>query len=419
MQAISLAAHSLSEDGSDVQGDVETIISSSAVLETIMSNILEFKTISSMKLVPIPNPINVKENLNRIVNMLKHSTLVNEDVILHSVCDQSAATSLSIDSQMLDRIVLNLVTNALKFTLKGSVSVVYSLEDRSSNLMNEESLDRDVKQNIIDQPKMLKIEVIDSGCGMDEKSQAHVGELDFFSGEAGGFGLGTFIVRTYIQALQGSLDVTSQVGVGTTITVKIPTKIAPVKQTVPSKKRNSHSSRGPVSRTIEYTPCKGKVLVVEDIQVNRKLIVRSLERGGFEVDQAENGAIALRLMLENTYQTVFMDINMPVMNGDIAVREYWKQCDPKMVEHPRIIMLTGNITDADREMALACGAHEFLTKPVLPKQLWDAAKLQPVSKCTSEEFDFTDEEPSEEGSPKLRQRISYDDSFPTSLEPRK
>jgi CheY-like chemotaxis protein len=186
------------------------------------------------------------------------------------------------------------------------------------------------------------------------------------------------------------------------------------------------------------------VLVVEDVAVNRKLLIKSLERGGFQVEHAENGAVALKMMLEKEYKTVFMDINMPVMNGDDAVREYWKHKSPsaspssgrsnnsassysfndfdnavlssssrtddgnnQMVDdsssdgassvpsspatassslahqdhhHPtKIIMLTGNITDTDRAKALECGAHDFLTKPVVPQQLWTAASWTSLS----------------------------------------
>jgi signal transduction histidine kinase/FixJ family two-component response regulator len=395
MQAISLAAHSLSDESIDPKNDIETIISSSAVLETILSNILEFKTIGSMKLVPIPKPVDVRENLDRIVHILKHSTLVNEGVVLRSNCTWTDSISIEADAQMLDRIVLNLVTNALKFTHQGTVQVTCSLEDSNE----QEVINRAGESS---NERMLKIDISDTGCGMDETSQAHVGELDFFSGEAGGFGLGTFIVRTYIQALRGKFYVESAIGVGTTMTVEIPTKISSTLKRQSNVAQRPHAKRSFQRTVIPVHNSGGRVLVVEDINVNRKLIVKSLLKGGFEVDQAENGAIALKMMLEKQYQTVFMDIEMPVMTGDVAVREYWKQCDRNREQHPRIVMLTGNITDTDREMSIACGAHEFLTKPVVPKQLWAAASR--VLSSTSSE-DQTDEE----GSPKNRQRLSSDE----------
>mmetsp|Transcript_7642 Transcript_7642/g.9053 ORF Transcript_7642/g.9053 Transcript_7642/m.9053 type:complete len:297 (+) Transcript_7642:451-1341(+) len=178
----------------------------------------------------------------------------------------------------------------------------------------------------------------------------------------------------------------------------------------------------------------GFILVVEDVPINRKLLVKSLKRGGFEgVEEAENGAIALKMMFSKEYRTVFMDINMPIMNGDIAIEEYWKQCQKeedddedegdeviddedglstvttnlkqslkikdsktnkvsksesnknvdtkkrrtttrrRERQHPKFCVLTGNITDADREKALACGAHEFLTKPIRPKDVLNVA----------------------------------------------
>mmetsp|Transcript_4037 Transcript_4037/g.5130 ORF Transcript_4037/g.5130 Transcript_4037/m.5130 type:complete len:194 (-) Transcript_4037:76-657(-) len=143
----------------------------------------------------------------------------------------------------------------------------------------------------------------------------------------------------------------------------------------PSSSDKGNHLISPMSpRELEFR--QGVVLVVEDIVVNRKLFVRSLQKGGFTVEQAENGAIALKMMLEKDYRTVFMDVDMPVMCGDEALRQYWKQSvlvKKTPIKHPKIVMLTGNISDADREMALACGAHEFLTKPVVPQQLWDAA----------------------------------------------
>jgi signal transduction histidine kinase/CheY-like chemotaxis protein len=484
MQAISLAAHSLSEAVGDSKSDIDTIISSSTILETIMSNILEFKNISAMKFDPVMKAVDVKESLDRIVSILQHSTITLDDVELSADIDWEGTRFIVTDSQMIDRIMLNLVSNALKFTTKGFVKIKASLVKNDqvnvvSGMLASLAIrgsaddadgggggDDDVPSNDL----LLRIQVIDTGCGMDKAEQAQVGEYDFSDSSGAvkglyqGFGLGTYIVRNYIQALGGSFTLQSEVGRGTTVSIDIPTRQADEEVEVfkretsemrrhslsPRQDKSSRKSIQQSSKASSLSPptsdvsaatkdsnnsdtfgnsnknnnknnnnninhsnsnagnpttikksrsitlkgnevTDGIVLVVEDIPVNRKLIVKALERGGFKVEQAENGAVALDMMLHRQYRTVFMDVNMPVMNGDEAVKEYWKRSSSErfkmdedneqqqattttpLVEHPKIIMLTGNITDADRDMALACGAHQFMTKPVVPSQLWEAA----------------------------------------------
>jgi len=314
-----------------------------------------------------------------LVNMFKYSTLIDQGVEISIEFNEWPENNqLVIDSKMLDRIVLNLATNALKFTDEGVVKIICSLippihASSSSSSSSSPQIDQNNNNCFT-----FKIEIIDTGCGMSETTQEHFGELDFFSGEAGGFGLGSFIVDSYIKELQGTLNLKSKLGEGTTVTVELPTQLIIVK---PSRK----VERPEVASVHDFSSASddnessssnhpGTVLVVEDIKVNRKLLVKTLEKGGFKVEEAENGAVGLKMMLEKNYSTVFMDINMPVMNGDVAVREYWKQCQVNEDQYPKIIIVTGNINDTDRDLALeSIGAHDFLTKPVVPKQLWEAA----------------------------------------------
>lgn len=120
----------------------------------------------------------------------------------------------------------------------------------------------------------------------------------------------------------------------------------------------------------------GIILVVEDVHVNRKLIVRALKKMNFKVDEATNGQQGLEMMLKNNYRTVYMDINMPIMNGNDAIIQYKKQVRltniPKN-KQPKIYLLSGDITHMDRQTLINYGADDCLSKPITPEQLKNTA----------------------------------------------
>ena len=437
MQAITLAASSIKDYHDNIHKDVDTITSALMILETIVSNILEFKTINSSQIIIKNDTINIYETIQKIIYMFKNSTLLKEQVNILFEFNWKDKTSynINIDGTMLNRIVLNLISNSLKFTQNGTVKLICELLSTKDNVsinrkkinirqkiasINTHNAHDAMHSNLLStngiQNYILHLTVVDTGCGMSEQKIKHMGELNFFDGEKGGFGLGTFIVSSYIKLLKGSMDIESLADVGTIISVKIPITIdsnkriksdeeyAQLKTMIRTRsKSSSHETQKSDDEIILNEPSvpppkihsittfeqqphinidvsinktilpqdMGDILVVEDVLINRKLVTKALKKVGFKVDEAVNGKIALDMMLTKQYRTVFMDINMPIMNGDEAVKKYWEQTTS--ICHPKIYMLTGNITDADRTSALKYGAHDFLTKPINAKKLWENA----------------------------------------------
>lgn len=117
-----------------------------------------------------------------------------------------------------------------------------------------------------------------------------------------------------------------------------------------------------------------KALVVEDNKVNKNLIIHTLKTIGIESDSADNGAIAIEMFKKKRYDIVFMDIQMPVMNGVIATKEILKYEKLEKLDHTPIIAVTTNTLKGDRERYLEAGMDEYIPKPIVPQKFINVVK---------------------------------------------
>ncbi|MEL7367733.1 MAG: response regulator [Myxococcota bacterium] len=239
------------------------------------------------------------------------------------------------DPNRLRQIVLNLAGNALKFTETGSVGV-------HALLLGD----------------YWRLEVKDTGIGMDPGT-IHKLFSPFVQGEVstrrrfGGSGLGLTIVRHLVLAMNGRHGVESQLGEGSLFWVELPLNVA-------------QPPDGQLSPHMAVTAVPRRILVVDDNPVNRKVAVRMLKRDGHIVTEAENGRLALERMREDRFDVVFMDVQMPEMDGYEAT-----QALRALSEGPctPVVGLTANALPGDREKVLASGMNDYLAKPVRSEDL--------------------------------------------------
>ena len=249
------------------------------------------------------------------------------------------------DAQRLWQVLTNLVGNAVKFTEQGSVTIVGSLNQMPS-------------------PPQLVLEVHDTGVGIPPDKlevifDPFVQADNSVTRKYGGTGLGLAISANIAAALGGSLTAASTVGKGSTFTVRVcagdlsgvrmleqPPELAgaDVKDT----------DIGPSGR-LEAT----KILVVDDAEINRRLVRVMLERAGASVDEAENGQVAVQKVSERQFDVILMDMQMPVMDGYTATGILRKNG----VSLP-IVALTANAMSGDREKCLQAGCSDFVSKPI-------------------------------------------------------
>ena len=257
--------------------------------------------------------------------------------------DEDIPNELYGDKTRVRGIMINILSNAVKYTEKGSV------------ICNVRVVTKDTKD------VTLQFSVADTGIGLKKSSMEHL--FDSFSrfdsqrnSNIEGTGLGLAIVNGYVKLMGGTIDVESVYGQGSTFTVTLQQKIvddSPISLT-PSEIQDNHSLN-----VDEITIRDTRVLVTDDNHINLKVIKNTLEYYGLTVDTAASGAEALLLCGRNNYDLIFMDQMMPVMDGVETMHHIRKQG-----ASAKIIALTANAILGVRDELLEAGFDEYLSKPI-------------------------------------------------------
>ena len=283
---------------------------------------------------------------------------------------QSKKQELSIDTQgvihediitdklRLTQVLLNISSNAVKFTPLGGMIRIR---------VSEKPCKRDGYTTVV-------FSVKDNGIGMSPKFQKHV--FDSFSREhtvtengIGGTGLGMAITKNIVDMMGGTIQVESAEGKGTEFTVVLECKIAgaTAEQGTISEQREAFKDEKQKNQIEVQKRYEGKkVLLVEDNELNREIATAILQELGLSVDIAEDGTDAVDIMSSaegRKYDLIFMDIQMPKMDGYTSTREIRTLNDPKCANIP-IIAMTANAFEEDRKKAIKAGMNGHIAKPI-------------------------------------------------------
>lgn len=318
---------------------VETIRASGETLLTLINDILDFSKMEAGKLQLESVPFSIEQAVMESITLF---TSQAEEKGVHLVPRlPTTPTRVIGDPTRLKQILLNLVSNALKFTKVGSVTVAVNVEHRSPTLA------------------LVEMRVTDTGIGMSPEHLHRLGEA-FLQADAsttrqyGGTGLGLSICRSLVQLMNGTLSVTSELERGTTFVVQLPLGIAPPLENPDYPERPSRP-----------TPVKlERVLVAEDNVVNQRVVGLMLRKLARHVDFAKDGREALTLFTSHEYDCVLMDGQMPEVDGLEATRQIRAFEAQTGRQRTPIVALTANALPGDREAFLSAGMDEYLTKPI-------------------------------------------------------
>jgi len=332
-----LALGSLSAEQRDY---VETALGCCRSLTQLLADILDLSKVEAGKLELFNErfaPADLLESVRSTFLLQAEARQLQLDCRV----DPSAPAEVLGDPARLRQILFNLVGNALKFTEKGVVTVgVCGLPaDRQGHCR-------------------LLFSVTDTGIGIpDDKIQAVFGAFTQVDGartrKYQGTGLGLHIVKRLAQLMGGTISVESEEGWGTTIHCCLP-----FESPVPSEGTDSDDRRP--RPEVE----RKRVLVVEDERINRLALCRILEHLGHGTDWAANGEEALLRLAQNDYDLIFMDIQMPVMNGVEATRRIRAAENLGEKRNVPIVALTAHAMSGDREAFIQAGMNGYLPKPV-------------------------------------------------------
>jgi len=284
------------------------------------------------------------------------------------------------DPTRLRQIFLNLIGNALKFTESGYVHI------KASKLNNDANDNR------------LRFSVSDSGIGMSEENVAKL-FTKFSQADAtitrrfGGTGLGLAICRQLTELMGGKIGVDSELGAGSTFWFEVPlprsdkASVATATDTpLPSRRASDQAGFRGNRQTQPRRDGAGKrILLVEDNHINQLLASTILNKAGYEVDIAGDGRAAFMSLEDNDYDTILMDVEMPVMDGIEATQMIRNEAPTKKKRNVPIIAMTANAMAGDRENYLSSGMNDYISKPMNAARLislvdrWSSQGGEPAS----------------------------------------
>jgi len=261
-----------------------------------------------------------------------------------------------LDERRMRQVLINLLNNAVKFTPeKGSITLAVSHTTETSNL---------------ESANYLRISVIDTGIGISVENisklfQPFIQIDSALNRQYVGTGLGLALVKRIVELHGGRVSLTSELGVGSCFMIDLPCPAS----SMFAFANLSPSTAPPDSSLFTSHPHKATpplILLADDNEANISTISSYLEAKGYRLLLAKNGQEAIAIAKEHHPDLILMDIQMPIIDGLEATRQI--RLDPNLVNVP-IIAITALAMTGDRELCLAAGANEYITKPVKLKQL--------------------------------------------------
>ena len=329
----------LSDIPDDVRSNIQTIRASGEALLEVLNEILDYSKIEYGKLEIEMRPANVPALARTVMDIMASRAKERGNALVLDMPDRLSHPWIETDPTRLRQIILNLVSNATKFTRNGTVT----LRLREFSGPNGRHF--------------LRIEVQDTGIGIDEEGREKLfkpfSQVDAsISRRFGGTGLGLTISKEIADRLGGRMGVESEKGKGSTFWLEM--RIEPVE---------APEIAAPSERPTGLEPLGSlKVLVVEDNKVNQQLALRFLERLGQAADLATNGMEAVQAAAKTSYDVILMDMQMPVMDGIEAARAIRASNGPSRTSP--IIAMTANASDDDRDACREAGMEGFEPKPI-------------------------------------------------------
>lgn len=331
----------------------EIIQESGGALMRILNDILDLSKLEARRITLEQAEFEYSGVVEGVVDIMTPQAL-EKNLELSYQLDQDAHACYLGDYGRLRQVMVNLVGNAIKFTERGGVSI-------SVNRVGGE-----------DHTPRLRTEINDTGIGiprdaLDKLFNSFTQVDASTSRRFGGTGLGLAICQKIVHAMGGQIGVTSTERAGSMFWFEVDLPlVSPGAQ---------GTARDDTTITIlpgqqfisDQTGARLRVLVVDDVPVNQVVVEKMLDSLGYQVDSAGNGSEAIEAVKSKHYDLIFMDIQMPVMDGLRATRKI-RKLDLKNASIP-IIAITANTQESDREACIKAGMNDFIAKPFVKKQL--------------------------------------------------
>ncbi|MBN4081500.1 response regulator [bacterium AH-315-C07] len=329
---------------------LDTINQSAANLLVIINDLLDLSKIESGKFSLEETEFHLEDTINNLITALSYK-VQEKNIYLNSKLANKLPPVLKGDPVRLTQILTNLVGNAIKFTEKGGVVI-------EVNLITEE----------VGSCK-IHFAVSDTGIGIPENKLEKIFE-SFTQASAdttrkfGGSGLGLTISKQLVELQGGDIKVESKVNQGSVFSFDLVYKTGDPKKIVNQDDKLS---------LIEFSGLKNvRILLVEDNKINQEVVVDliKVKNENIKIDIAENGKEAIERISDNNYDLVFMDVQMPVMDGYEATKFVREELDKPKKNIP-IIAMTAHATASEKQKCFDSGMNSYLSKPIDPNKLYN------------------------------------------------
>ena len=328
---------------------VNLIQSASENLLTIINDILDISKIEAGMLRIENNPFSIHGLCSSIETMFYHKAR-EKNLSFSLYIQENIPDTLTGDAVRLTQILVNLISNAIKFTQKGGITI-----NITTLAQNNETV-------------QLRFSVKDSGIGIPADKLEPIFER-FQQGETdttrkyGGTGLGLSIVRNLVQIQGGNINVESEQGKGTEFIFDIAYSLVPVGETLPTTRDDK------TAITAGAFP-NAHILVVEDNSMNQLLIKFTFESWKVSYQLADNGVKAIEWLQQANFNLVLLDIQMPLMDGYATAQAIRKELKSDLP----IIAMTAHALAGEREKCLSYGMNDYISKPIHEKELFSLLK---------------------------------------------
>jgi signal transduction histidine kinase len=340
---------------------LQKIEDASAHLLGVINDILDMSKIEANKFELASEPFNFEKMLQKAVSILNFR-IEEKNLRFTEQIDRNIPAELIGDDQRLAQVVANLLSNAVKFTpQEGAVHLEAKLLGEENGLYT------------------VRVSVSDSGIGISEEQQERLFEsfqqVDAgASRKFGGAGLGLAISKRIVEMMGGRVWIDSELNRGSTFSFAIKAGRPPSERPrLSDEGANRIPEEGPPAETDSF---EGKrILLAEDVEINREIVLALLEPALVDIDCADNGAEAVRLFAETPekYDMIFMDVQMPEMDGYEATNRIRALDNPKAKEIP-IVAMTANVFREDIEKCFAAGMNGHIGKPLDIDELMSALR---------------------------------------------
>lgn len=326
------------------QQDINGLIRCGQELNQLLSDVIDFSAISENRLRLQPQPIRPAELIEHNVRLF-HGLARQQGIGLHLQQHIPQSLCLMIDPLRLGQVIKNLISNAIKFTPQGRVDIRAQAHRPAAHDEQQEA--------------SLTIDVNDTGIGLTQAQQEIVfGRFQqaglSIAERYGGSGLGLTLAKSLIDAMGGQLSLRSQIGRGTSISIQLPARPAPADApiTVPS-------TTPPVDEIVGRSL---RILVVDDVAINREILCRWLIHHGHQPTEAASGEQTLEYCLHHRFDLILIDIDLVGMSGREASRQLRASAGPSA--NAVLIAVSGHAFAQDIADSLAAGIDLHINKPI-------------------------------------------------------